>query len=128
MSDLVLARTLTPLAYRALISYDEPFLVGAFRVVPRIGTTVPRGESVNLFFEVTGGSPPYRVAAQLEGREQDGSWRELGPPMTRDDGDRSQGFTLETKASWPAGEYRLRVSVRDTAESSAEGLLGFTLN
>jgi hypothetical protein len=76
---------------------------------------------------VTGGAAPYRIAAQLEGREQDGSWRELGAPLTREGVDRSQGFTLDTKASWPLGEYRLRVRVADAAGTAATDAIGFTL-
>jgi hypothetical protein len=128
ISDLVLAQTLEPVAYRALISYDEPYLVGAFRVVPKIGSSFARGDPVNLFFEVTGGTAPYRIAAQLEGKEQDGSWRELGAPMTREGADRSQGFTLDTQPAWPLGEYRLRVSVVDAGGAGATDAIGFTLD
>ena len=127
VSDLVLARTLEPVPYRSMISYDEPYVIGAFRVVPRVQQSLPAGAPAHLFYELYGGSAPYAIDYQLEGREFDGTWRELGPPATIEDSGRAQGYTLHTKESWPAGDYRFRVLVRDSAGVTTGGVVDFKL-
>jgi GWxTD domain-containing protein len=120
VSDTVLARVMEPLPYAAQSSYDAPYIVGGFHVVPRVGEVVVRGEPVRFFFEVYGGAPPYRLTYQLEGREDDGRWRALGRPHEREGTTIGQGFELPTAASWPVGAYRLRVRVTDTAAQAVE--------
>src|SRR5262249_31111764 len=76
--DTVLARTMEPLPYAVQASYDSPYIIGGFHVVPRATESVPRGEPVKVFFEIYGGGSPYHVTYQLEGKENDGRWRALG--------------------------------------------------
>lgn len=120
LSDVTLANSLEPLAYASLVSYDEPYQVGSFRVVPRIGEAVRRGDSVTLFYEVYAGTAPYTVTYQLEGRDVDGSFRALGPPSTREVETVAQGWSLDTSAAWPLGEYRVRIRVADGSGASVE--------
>jgi GWxTD domain-containing protein len=120
LSDVSLTSFLEPLAYRSLVSYDEPFVIGSFRVTPRGGKPFVRGDAIQLFFEVYEGKPPFRITYQLEGREDDGSFVLLGRPSVLDAGDRSQGFELPTGPSWPVGDYRVRIDVED-AEGARVG-------
>jgi hypothetical protein len=58
-SDLVLARALAPLPFATQASYDAPYIVGGFRVTPLVGTSLPRGEPVQIFYEIYGGEGPF---------------------------------------------------------------------
>jgi GWxTD domain-containing protein len=127
ISDITLARALEPLPYTTLASYDEPFVVGGFRVVPRVDASVPRGESMALFYEVYGGQAPYRVTYRLEGRKPGGEWKLLGPPVVQDGAQGAQGWEVPTAANWPLGEYRVRVLVEDAGGAATDGILAFDL-
>lgn len=127
LSDIALARQMEPLRYAAQASYDAPYIVGGFRVVPRPVTSIRRGTPVQTFFEIYGGAPPFHLAYQLEGQEKDGRWRALGPPQQSDATERGQGFALPTGAAWPVGAYRLKVAVTDAASAAASGEIGWTL-
>jgi GWxTD domain-containing protein len=127
-SDVVLARALEPLPYATQASYDAPYIVGGFRVTPLVGTTLPRGEPVQLFFEVYGGTPPFHLAYQLEGQEENGHWRALGKAQERDSSERDQGFALPTAASWPVGAYRIRVAITDASGLAVERSRAFRLD
>jgi GWxTD domain-containing protein len=120
LSDVVLAEQLESIDYAALASYDEPYQVGPFRVVPRLDRTVRRGEPVKLFYEIYGGKPPLRVSYQLEGRDDDGSWVALGRPSTGEQKLASQAWELPTSPQWPLGEYRVRISIEDGRGSRVE--------
>lgn len=112
-SDLVLALELDPLKYAALVSYDEPYLLGAFRVLPKLGSTFRRGESFRIFYEVYNAATPFTVSYQLEGQEHDGSWVALGAPSVSEQQLPSQGWELPTAESWPLGDYRVLIEVVD---------------
>jgi hypothetical protein len=127
LSDVVLARSLEPLPFATQASYDAPYIVGGFHVVPQAAATLTRGQPVRLFYEIYAGRAPYRVAYQLEGREDDGRWTSLGRPQERDATTRGQGFELSTGAAWPPGSYRMRIRVTDAAGAAAEGLVTWAL-
>ena len=55
LSDVFLAETVAPLEFVSLASYDEPYLIGPFHVVPRVNSIYRQGDSVSLFYEVYGG-------------------------------------------------------------------------
>jgi GWxTD domain-containing protein len=127
MSDLALARELEPVRYATLATYDQPFVVGHFRVVPRFGNRIPRGEPLALFYEVYGGTLPFRITYQLEGLEADGEWVALGRPVVQEGGQGAQGWSLPTGERWPLGEYRVVVVVEDGGGASTRGKLPFEL-
>jgi hypothetical protein len=127
LSDVSLTSALEPLAYRALVSYDEPYLVGTFKVTPRGGKPVAPGEPIQLFYEIYEGTPPFRISYQLEGKENDGRYIPLGGPSVLESKERSQGFELPTRASWPVGDYRVRIDVEDADQHKAEAMVGATL-
>jgi GWxTD domain-containing protein len=119
LSDVSLTSSLEPLAYKALVSYDEPYVVGTFRVTPRGGKPIARGEPIQIFYEVYEGRAPFRISYQLEGKENDGRFVPLGRPSVLDGKDRSQGFELPTGASWPVGDYRVKIDVEDADQQKA---------
>ena len=127
VSDLALAAELEPLEFATLATYDEPFVVGHFRVVPRFGRRLPRGEPLVLFYEVYGGALPLKVTYRLEGKEDDGSWTSLGEPIVQDGGQGAQGWSLPTNERWPLGKYRVVVVVEDGGGVSAQSRLDFEL-
>ncbi len=127
LSDVTLAAEIDPLPYAALASHDEPFLLGPFRVVPRLAPTLPRGDSVDVFFEVYGGVGPYRVSYQLQGRDVDGSWVDLGRPQVTENPEKAQAWGVSTAPGWPLGEYRVRISVEDAAGNAVSSQLPFSL-
>jgi len=116
MSDVVWADVLNPLEFASLASHDEPFHVGPFRVVPRLDSVFPRDGTLKLFFEVYGGSPPYRVSYQIEGQDLDGSWVKLGSAATTTQTAAGQGWEFPTSSAWPEGDYRVRIDVVDAGE------------
>jgi methionine-rich copper-binding protein CopC len=81
-----------------------------------------------LFFEIYGGAGPFHLAYQLEGKEKDGRFVALGKPQESDATERGQGFELPTSAKWPAGAYRLTVTVVDVAGTRTSGSIAFTLS
>lgn len=126
-SDVILARTIEPVPYASLASYDEPYIVGSFRVVPRAANEIVRGDTITLFYEIYGGREPYRVAYGLEGREDDGRFTPLGNPDVREGAEAVQGWSFPTGPRWPAGEYRVRVEIADAAGARAESVVPFVL-
>ena len=127
-SDVVLARALTPLPYATQASYDAPYIVGGFRVTPLVGTSLPRGEPVQIFYEIYGGTGPFRLSYQLEGQEEDGRWRTLGKPQERESTERDQGYAMPTGATWPIGAYRVQVTVTDADGATIERMRAFRLD
>jgi len=126
-SDVVWASQLEPLEYRALVSYDEPFHVGAFRVLPKLDSTFELGDTIRLFFEVYAAAPPFTVSYQLEGKEDDGSWVPLGQPSVGRQSAISQGWELPTAPTWPQGSYRIRIEVLDEQGRMITTQMPFTL-
>jgi hypothetical protein len=112
-SDVVLAQDIESLRYRALASYDEPYTVGPFRVVPRFASDFRPGETVELFYEVYEAALPIDVSYQVQGREVDGRWVDLGAAARSTQRHRSQAWALPTSERWPLGHYRVRVEVSD---------------
>ena len=87
-----------------------------------------RGSPVQVFFEIYGGTAPYHIVYQLEGKEKDDHWIALGKPQEQDVTERGQGFSLETSATWPVGIYRLRIKIVDAVAASVEGVETWSLN
>jgi GWxTD domain-containing protein len=112
-SDVVLAQDLETLRYRALTSYDEPYTIGPFRVVPRFSTDYRPGDTVQMFYEVYQAALPLAVSYQVQGREDDGRWIDLGPASQAAQEHYSQAWALPTSEHWPEGQYRVQVEVSD---------------
>lgn len=127
LSDVAWASELESLPYASLVSYDEPYIVGPFRVVPRLGATFRPGETVRLFYEIYGASYPVRVSYRLQGREDDGTWVDLGLPATAQQSASSQGWDLPTSERWPPGDYRIRIEARDSDGTQVERSVPFVL-
>lgn len=127
LSDVVLARRLEPIPYASMIAYDEPYMLGAFKVEPLAGGSIRRGEPVQVFYELYGATGPARVSYRLEGKEDDGSFRALGAPAVKEGAEGAQGWSIDTGPAWPLGEYRIRILVEDPSGSTAEALVPFRL-
>lgn len=127
LSDVVVARVLEPVAYASLASYEEPFLLGSFRVVPIAKRPLRRGETLNLFYEIYGGRAPYKITYRIEGKEDDGRFTPLGRPVVLPEAQGAQGWSLPTDDRWPIGEYRVRVEVTDATGTSASATVPFAV-
>ena len=121
LSDVVWAAELAPLEYQALASHDEPFILGPFRVVPRVSSEFVVGESPSLFYEISGGTAPFAVSYAIEGLELDGRWIQLGAESRATQDAPAQGWQLATGPRWPAGDYRVRIAV----ESAGQRVLSY---
>lgn len=126
ISDVTLARELEPLRYAALASYTEPFVVGSFRVVPRVRNRLQRGEELSLFYEVYGGHRPYRATYHLEARRA-GGWAAVARPVVQEGAEGAQGWSVPTSDVWPVGQYRVRIAVEDADGQSDTAELEFEL-
>jgi hypothetical protein len=126
-SDIVWASNLESLPYAALASYKEPFHIGPFRVIPQFDPQYSPGETTRLFYEVYGGAHPLRVSYQLQGREEEGNWVNLGRPSISEQSAASQGWELPTRADWPPGEYRVVIEVQDAEGSHITDRMDFIL-
>lgn len=115
LSDVVHAFELQPLSYAALVSYDEPFQVGPFALLPKTKPVYRRGDSVRVFYEVYGAEFPLQVSYLVEGLEKNGSWVQLGSPAASEQAGRAQAWELPTSPRWPLGRYRIRIEVEDAA-------------
>jgi GWxTD domain-containing protein len=127
LSDVILATELEPVTVRALASYDEPFLVGTFRVIPMIGKALYPGGHLALLYEIYEGKAPYQVSYQLQGQEDDGRWVSLGRPAMVQDAQAVQGWDLPLGDSWPTGAYRIQLEVHDAEGLKLEREVPFTL-
>ncbi len=127
LSDVVLASKMEPLPFAAQASYESPYLVGGFHVTPLPESQLIRGSPVQVFFEIYGGTAPYHIDYQLEGREKGDRWVALGAPQKHEGTAAGQGFALETSAKWPVGIYRLRIKVVDAAAASVAGVESWSL-
>jgi GWxTD domain-containing protein len=126
-SDIVFAAQLESLAYASLVSYDEPFIVGPFKVVPLLNPRFHPGDSVSLVYEVYDATFPMQVSYQLQGREDDGSWTMLGRPAVSDQSASGQAWALPTGSNWPLGDYRIHIEVRSDDGGTIETDVPFTL-
>jgi len=126
-SDVVLAQRLEPLEYASLVSYEEPFIIGPYRVVPRLGRVFRPGDAVRLMYEVYGVRVPLHVAYRVEGQEADGSWVALGSPSEATRSTATQAWELSTAENWPAGAYRIAIEVTDADERRIARTVEFTL-
>jgi GWxTD domain-containing protein len=120
LSTLTLARSLQPLdaAGQPGTSLKVPFVLGSLRVIPRTRAQVPNGEDFHLYYQVYGaetgpeGTPHLETTYRFEARVG-AAWTELGQPV------RQEGLHGAVQAwsfpvlGWPAGTYRLSVTVVD---------------
>jgi GWxTD domain-containing protein len=116
LSDAVWAELVEPVEYKSLASYDEPFHVGPFRVLPRPDSVFAQGDPVTLFFEVYGAQYPLQATFQLEGLDEDGSWVRLGQPSVIEQDAGELAWEVVTNERWPVGSYRVRVEVTDAGD------------
>jgi hypothetical protein len=126
-SDVVWAADLESLPYAALASYDEPFVVGPFRVLPKFDDVYAQGDTIKLFFEVYGAHLPLQVSYQLEGLEDNGDWTRIGRPAIAEQHATAQGWELPTSDRWPLGTYRIRVEVEDSDGRLIQTMVPFEL-
>lgn len=126
-SDVILADYLESLDYASLSSHTEPFLVGPFRVIPRMNSRYVAGETVRVFFETYNAAYPMQVRYVLEGQDHDGSWVELGQPSVSEQSAAGQGWELPTGERWPEGHYRIRIEVHDAEGRGIETSLPFEI-
>jgi len=127
LSDVMLATAIETVEVAALSSWDEPFHLGPFRVVPLAGSALPPGGALDLAYEVYGGVPPYTVSYRLEGLEDDGRWVALGRPAVLAGAGAVQGWQLPTASTWPLGRYRVEIEVADSAGARAAATVPFEL-
>jgi len=126
-SDIVWASNLQSLAYASLASHDEPYHIGPFRVVPKFEAIYSPGETIKLFYEVYAAELPLRVSYRVQGKEDSGTWVNLGRPAVTEQNASSQGWELQTGENWPTGEYRVLIGIEDAAGRSISTEKGFTL-
>lgn len=127
LSDVILADYLESLEYASLSSHDEPFLVGPFRVIPRMNNRFVAGDTVRVFFEAYNAAYPMTVRYSLEGQEKDGSWVALGQPAITEQSAAAQGWELPTSGRWPEGDYRITIEVHDAEGRRLETRVGFVI-
>jgi len=116
LSDAVWAVDVEPVEYKSLSSYDEPFHVGPFRVLPKPDSVYKQGEVVMLFFEVYGAGFPLSATFQLEGLDEAGNWVPLGQPSLLEQAAAELAWEVPTNERWPVGEYRVLVEVTDAED------------
>ena len=116
LSDAVWAVDVEPVQYKSLSSYDEPFHVGPFRVLPKPDSVYEQGEVVMLFFEVYGAAFPLRATFQIEGRDENAAWVPLGQPSVLEQSAGELAWEVPTNERWPVGDYRVRVEVTDAED------------
>ena len=126
MSDLTLAMRLERVRYDSMASYTEPFMVGAFHVVPRVSDRLRRGDELALFFEVYGGRRPYNVTYRLEIR-RDAGWMPVSRPVVQEGGQGAQGWAVPTSDAWPVGKYRVVIDIEDSDGATETAEIGFDL-
>ena len=116
LSDAVWAVDVEPVEYKSLASYDEPFHIGPFRVLPKPDSIYRQSDVVMLFLEVYGAEYPMRAAFQLEGLDESGEWVALGQPSVLEQSAGELAWEVPTNERWPVGKYRVRVDVTDAQD------------
>ena len=127
LSDSVWAVQVEPVEYKSLSSYDEPFHVGPFRVLPKPNSVYEQGEAPMLFLEVYGAEYPLRASFQLEGLDENGDWLPLGQPSSVEQTAGELAWEVLTNERWPIGDYRVRVEVTDAGDRLVTTQVGFEL-
>jgi hypothetical protein len=127
LSDTVWAVLVEPVEYKSLSSYDEPFHVGPFRVLPKPDSVYTQGDAVMLFFEVYGAEYPLRATFQLEGLDEKGNWLPLGQPSAIEQGAGELAWEVPTNERWPVGHYRVSIEVADAGERLVATQVAFEL-
>jgi hypothetical protein len=116
LSDTVWAVDVEPVEYKSLASYDEPFHIGPFRVLPKSNSIYRQSDVVMLFLEVYGAEYPLRAEFQLEGLDENGEWVSLGQPNVLEQSAGELAWEVPTNERWPVGRYRVRVDVTDAED------------
>lgn len=119
LTPLTPARSMTPVSREADLGYELPFVLGSLRVVPRLHAEFPNSGDFAVYFQIV--PPPGETATRLElkffrieGEEQ----IPAGAPQTIRNPEPVQGWAFPL-AAWPAGTYRLLVSVEGGPGSEA---------
>ena len=109
-----------------MASYVQPYTVGSFHVVPRIGKRIAPGQDLSVFYEVYGGERPYRVTYQIQARRESG-WVAASRPIVQEGGQGAQGWSVPIPSAWPIGKYRLQITVEDATGAARTADLDFDL-
>lgn len=118
VSSLVLASRLEKNEGVPAADAGTPFMLGAYRVIPRTRQSYPHDEPLLVFYEITGGWPGEDGRAHFDLSyqfylEDAGAWLPVGPPIAIDDQtDAEQAFSVPL-SGMPSGRYRLEVTVAD---------------
>jgi GWxTD domain-containing protein len=127
LSDPVWAVEMASVEYRSLASYDEPFHLGPFRVLPKLDSAFRPGDTVKLFLEVYGAEFPLTATYQLEGLEEPDRWIPLGQPAVIEQSAGELAWEVPTSERWPLGAYRVRVEVLDREQRRVTTRVDFAL-
>ena len=117
ISPITPLSALRPVTRRADVGYTLPFILGDLRVLPRDRAAFPRSEGLMLYFQFT--VPPAQKASRLEMRffrREGESLVPAGSPQITDDPSPVQGWSFPL-AGWPAGTYRLVVTLTGQEDS-----------
>lgn len=121
------AAELASLRFASLASHDDAFHVGPFRVVPRVSDRPFRpGETLRVFFETYGGTPPYRVRYRVH-YAGDAGEIPLGETFEDESEGAARAWEFATSTRWPEGDYRLAIEVKDAGGNLHPASLPFRL-
>ncbi len=132
LSSITLAGIMEPTEYRT--SDGKPFAMGKFKIVPRPDNVFNTTGELNVYFQIYNPAvdpatkhPKLDILYTFKSRAEDGSYSEIGTYKVPGSGAQVQGYAVPLD-KWPAGAYRLIVTVIDTIGSvSTTGTADFLI-
>jgi GWxTD domain-containing protein len=126
LSTLCLAQSLQPAGDLDQITEQNavvPFRIGRYHLVPRLIRRLGQDDQLSIYYQVYGAGlqdeePKLRATYTLSQLDAEGELSAGDPIILNDLHQAVQGFSLPVKG-WPAGSYRLRVTVEDMISGAA---------
>jgi hypothetical protein len=121
LSSVTLASVLEPADPRD-VPLRPAFVIGKMRVVPRLGQTYTKADTLSIYYQVYGaerdpasGQPSLDVVYVFSAGEGEGV-SEIGRVAFQSQHSDAHGYSVPL-TEWPPGEYLLRIEVSDTLAS-----------
>ncbi len=127
ISSLLPAYSLSPVTHDSDKGYVVPFVMGSLRVLPRAEPVFHKTDQFAVYFQIDSShaAPPDAITLRFF-RVEGTTERPAGAPQRREHPEPVQGWSFPLTV-WPAGQYRLVVTLEAEGAPPAESRLDFEI-